>query len=362
MWDKKTDSCIRCGYGVIVACACVLGACNGKHGRRIGKTAPRTGGKTVTRSTGGRVDVSGVWDWRLALQTDDGDWRVERESWVLKQTGKAVKGGYTRVVTSISRDGQPFQCNNDKTYTLEARFKIKGKIKDGKLHLTETAVEVKPSPCEKGKRRLDSYVGRLQDGRIVLDWGQGKQTLQRRRLTGIWKWTRKRRLPNGDTAVTTEHWHLAQRGDVVRGRRFRHDLRVSNDKKRFRCNGRLKMGRYAAWSFQGSVQGRVAEVTFGAPRVKASPCETRDLKQAAGKLKLEAAADELNVELSDAQFTLTRAGGLTPVGAVAHDAHGGDGEVARSAPWKHNKTNEGARGRHSAQTAVAGGKGTGGAQ
>lgn len=260
-----------------------------------------------------RTGISGAWDWSLSLKTEKGDFRVERESWFLKQKGSKLAGHYSRTVTVVSRDGKPFECSGSLRYTLAAEFKIKGKVDGESLRIRETEVKVKPGPCEKGKRRLDSYEGRIGKGKIVLSWGEGDQALRRRDLSGVWWWSRTRTLPNGDTSVARERWHLVQKGGSLVGARYRQDIRVSNDKKRYRCNGRLRMSRYVGWKIEGKVGAEEASVEFGSPLVKASPCEARSLEQSPGKLRLAVEPYRLRVQISGAEFDLVRAGGLEPI-------------------------------------------------
>jgi hypothetical protein len=126
--------------------------------------------------------------------------------------------------------------------------------------------------------------------------------------------------------VARERWHLVQTGSSLVGFRYRQDLRVSNDKKRYRCNGGLRMSRYVGWRFEGRIDAKEAKVEFAAPLVKASPCETRSLEQSPGTLRLSDEPYHLQVELSGAEFELTRAEGLEPIRPSDERTDGGSSE------------------------------------
>lgn len=302
---------------VVVAVVCWAGCPRGK-----GKSTPSPSLKKKSKA-GGPVkaeDIVGVWDWSLNLVTEDGDFRVEKESWVFaEEEGGAISGRYRRQVTVISRDGRPFECNGKRRYRLQAEFKLEGKIEGGVLKVQEKSVKVTPGPCEKGQRRLDEYKGRVTGGKLVLKWDRGSQALERRDLTGVWMVQSRRSLSNGDSASIQETWYIVQKGATIRGERHRRDVRSSNDKKPYRCNGRLHMGRFVVWTFSGTLDVAQAEVAFGEPLAKKDPCENRDLKQKNGRLEVGYDKDILISIIGGTKKKLLRQGGLIPFMAESTD-------------------------------------------
>jgi len=248
--------------------------------------------------------------------TEAGDLRAERESWFLVQKGEKVTGRYRRTLTRVSMDGRVFGCNGAPRYTLVAEFRIEGRVKGDYVRLFEKSFRVKNNPCETGRRRLDSYLGRTDGKRLVLVWSTGQQVLKRRDITGVWTWSRHRLTRGGDTEVTSERWYLRQKGPVVEGVRQRSDLHVSNDKKRYRCNSQLRMSRFVRWGVQGKLDGPTVSLTFGSPLVKPTPCEQRRLKYTRGMLELSHEPDRIQAVLPEGRFVLERQVGAVPGGGT----------------------------------------------
>lgn len=303
---------------VVVSTVCWAGC-----PRKKGNSTPSTPLKEKRAKTGGAVkvkDIVGVWDWGVKLVTDDGDFRDEKESWVFSEEENGeISGRYRRRVTVISRDGKPFDCNGKLRYRLEAEFRLHGKIEGGVLKVAEKSVKVTPGPCEKGKRRLDEYRGSVLGGELVLKWDGGSQTLGPRDLTGVWKVQSRRSLSNGDAASVQETWYIFQKGTKIWGEKHRRDVRASKDKKPYRCNGRLYMSRFVVWAFNGTLEDAQAELAFGEPLVKKSPCENRELKQKSVRLKMGYEKDHLISVTGGTQKKLLRQGGLDPFMAQNKD-------------------------------------------
>jgi len=300
MCIKKTTP-YRVAYLIIVSVFVFSGCTN------LEKSKVPVGSHNNTKSE--ETSLSGVWDWRLELVTDDGDFRVERESWVLRENKGKVSGSYQRRVTVISRDGKPFECSGETSYNLDAEFKVEGSVGKKTIKFKEKAVKVNPGPCEKGQRRLDEYTGRLVNGELVLKWDGGEQTLRKRVLTGVWVWDDSRTLPDGDRAYSREVWHIVQDKKKLRGIRLRRDMRSSRDDKPYRCNGRLNMGRYVKWDFAGDLDVDTAKVAYDVPIVKKGPCENRSFKRGEGILKLGYEDYILDFEMNSFNYKLVRQGG-----------------------------------------------------
>lgn len=264
----------------------------------------------------GESSLTGVWDWRLEMVTDDQDFRIERESWVLKEDGdRKVTGTYWRKVTVISKDDKPFECNNERRYDLEAEFTVEGTVRNGVVSFREKAVRVKPGPCEQGRRNLDEYKGQLVNKHLVLKWGNVKQSLKRRVLTGVWVQEIRTTLPDGDPALSVETWHIHQAGKKIRGVRLARDARSSSDKKPYQCNGRLKMGRYIKWDFEGVLDINTARIRFKSHTPKKSPCENRTFDEKEVVLRLGNEKNTLDLEANGSTIELVRQSGLNPLRA-----------------------------------------------
>ncbi len=262
----------------------------------------------------GAPSLAGIWDWRLEMITENEDFRVERETWILRKAGdNKVTGSYWRKVTVISRDGKPFECNNERRYDLEAEFKVEGILRNGIVSFREKAVRIKPGPCEQGQRNLDKYQGRLAKNQLVLNWGSTKQSLERRDLTGVWVQEIRTTLPDGDPVISVETWHIHQAGEKIRGVRLARDARSSSDEKPYQCNGRLNMGRYIKWGFEGVLDVDTAQVRFSSANPRKSPCENRSFDETETVFKLGNEKNTLDLEVNGSTIRLVRQEGLTPL-------------------------------------------------
>ena len=257
-----------------------------------------------------RSDLTGIWDWSTAFKGKEGDLRAEREAWFLEKNGSKVKGRYVRTLTRVSMDDRVFGCNHKRRYTLVAEFALDGAVRGGRIFIREKSFRVRNTPCETGKRRLDRYAGKLNGDKLELSWRTGRQVLKRRLLSGVWTWRNQRVTRSGDTEAASERWHLVQKGAVVRGFRHRMDLHVSNDKKRYRCNGQLRMSRFVRWPLTGRVSGTTVSLSFGAPIVKPSPCEHRRLSYNRGTLEWLHHRDRIQAVMPEGRFVLERQAGI----------------------------------------------------
>ncbi len=125
--------------------------------------------------------VDGDWEWELRSIDAEGDERLEREVWHLREGGDGVRGHYERTVRRI-RAGGVYSCNAADRFETVTRYEISGQRFGEKVSLTESAYKVQPSPCDNGLRRLDTYQGHVADtDSLVLSWGPGNQLLRRKK-------------------------------------------------------------------------------------------------------------------------------------------------------------------------------------
>ncbi|MFH2006726.1 MAG: hypothetical protein ABI333_09090 [bacterium] len=124
----------------------------------------------------------GVYRWESTTPRPDGGKQHVQESWHLVERMGRLNGFYTRLTTATARSGKSFSCNAKPGYGLARLYLIGGTIKAGSVTLQELAALHRPSPCDDGKVKLDSYRGTLGPDHITLSWGQGSQKLQRRPL------------------------------------------------------------------------------------------------------------------------------------------------------------------------------------
>lgn len=251
-------------------------------------------------------EVAGIWDWQALFRTENGDLQAEQESWFLQRKNTRVFGRYLRVLTRISMDGRVFGCNGKHRYVVRTVFTLEGKAEASRLFIKESKYQVQQNPCDTSPQRLDEYTGWLTSKGLVLSWGKGNQVLRRRDLTGVWIWRRVGLDKNGDKEVVAERWRIRQHGLKVHGQRYRRDHHVSNDSKRFMCNGRLEMSRYAYWPFSGRIATDSVGLSFGQPLARPGPCEQRNLSYTEGKLMLSIDPDTLEAELPEGRVSLQR--------------------------------------------------------
>ena len=157
----------------------LIASCDGQRfvfQRRLDPPVPV---QLVARGIGA---LTGVWTWHHRSHDRQGDLKIEDEEWHLFQRNARVEGYYDRQVRVRSSDGRRFLCNNGLAYTSVARFRVRGVITAGYLHLREVGFKAKPGQCEPGRRSLDKYRGTLsQDGATLhLHWAAGMQRLRRR--------------------------------------------------------------------------------------------------------------------------------------------------------------------------------------
>jgi hypothetical protein len=126
--------------------------------------------------------VGGTWIWELRSIDAEGDERLEREEWHLKETADGLNGYYDRTVARVRGDGSNFSCNNQPRYETTTRYSVSGQRFGDKVTLTETEYKASRGPCDNAMRRLDTYQGHVADAdSLILSWGPGNQLLRRKK-------------------------------------------------------------------------------------------------------------------------------------------------------------------------------------
>ncbi len=168
--------------------------------------------------------VTGEWEWSHVTE-EDGVRRVEVEHWNLTVRGAQVTGVYDRRVTFLSVDGVPFDCNQNLSYQVSARYRVSGLAHARWMDLAEDQVQTAPSPCDSGYRQLARYQAFATADSLLLIWPGGSQTLSRAAdplpsppaaataLAGSWVWrSRTEHRARGEVTVEREEWELAEDG------------------------------------------------------------------------------------------------------------------------------------------------------
>ncbi len=131
---------------------------------------------------GALAALQGHWVWEQQNQLPNGDGKREREEWHLVQEGPEVVGFYDRVVEHRSNDGRLYRCNGAISFRTVTRYEVHGVVAGPQFLMSEQSFEViEGSPCDDGKRQLDSYQGEVRESQIVLKLGLGQQVLRKAR-------------------------------------------------------------------------------------------------------------------------------------------------------------------------------------
>lgn len=144
--------------------------------------APFDSSDELTESAGPPSDVHGFWVWQTRGVLPSGDEKQEREEWHLSQDGRRVSGYYDRAIRQVSTDGQAYRCSGALDFRITTRYEVAGEVRGDRVVLSEKSFEIlEGSPCDDGRRRLDSYRGRVDANEIQLVLGSGRQVLHRAR-------------------------------------------------------------------------------------------------------------------------------------------------------------------------------------
>jgi hypothetical protein len=219
-------------------------------------------------------DVAGAWVWSHITETE-GVRRVESERWQIKASEQALVGFYEREVTFLSVDGVPFDCNQALSYKLRTLYEIEGTLGKDTVAIRERDYQAPESPCERGFRQLAEYTGELIEGKLVLRWDDGEQTLARdedaadRELPsmdvagddvgGEWQWsTRTETRRDGIVRVESESWDLSLDDEEITGSYDRKVTVFYENGDKFRCNKDREYTYTDAYTVRGSiVEGEV---------------------------------------------------------------------------------------------------------
>ena len=229
----------------LIVVASVLAACG--QGSR---TQP--GPVRVSEPGGARVPspqgLSGSWQWSLVSEKD-GARQVEQEFWQIAAEGGTLTGHYDRLVTFLSADGVPFVCNQDLRYLQKTRYALTGTYQGSTIEIREASYDATPSSCDEGYRTLVTYRAEMRDGKLVLHWPAGTQTLVRAtegsrtmlaeptgQLAGSWRW-QSRNERRGEVEIETEDWDITEEPGTFAGTVTRTVTVFDPEGRRYECSG-----------------------------------------------------------------------------------------------------------------------------
>lgn len=244
--------------------------------------------------------VRGGWTWSHAHESD-GVRRIEHERWMLQLDGTRVTGRYTRDVTFLSLDGNPFECSQTLSYSLRSTFELGGKAHSRHIELSERDFEAVSSPCESGFRKLARYEGFLTDAGLMLIWKGGSQTLIRAAVPepgdasaalvadGRWSWHNSSDAESaGEVRVEREDWELSEEDDgSLRGTYLRAVTVYDPAGRAFECSGQSQYRYTDRYTVAGSRRGTrivLSEVAVDAEPHPCLPQGSRHLDAAVGSL------------------------------------------------------------------------------
>jgi hypothetical protein len=208
-------------------------------------------------------DLAGSWRW-LHRSSDAGTSLVEDETWRLvtdPETPTRLVGRYLRAVEVHSLDRVPFQCDQAPWYRQRALFEVTAEsASGGGFVIHETAYATEPSPCDHGFRHTGDYRVEPGNGRLVLRWDGGSQTLwqvddphgplagapwpETYDPAGPWRWDATTYDPDGSIRDEHEWWEITHRGDSRLDATYRRRVTIrSADGKDLSCAGA------PSWSF-----------------------------------------------------------------------------------------------------------------
>lgn len=222
----------------------------------------------------------GTWEWIHQGPNQQGDLRLEFETWQLQALAAAgpatLAGEYVRQVVVLSLDGKPFRCNGQLGFVHHVRVRFVGERQTDSWFLRETTAEPAPSACVPQPFRPRTYQARLDGSQLVLTYRGGEQTLTRRQppdgpqppqpaddrppvlpVQGDWFFERRRSENMGgetDQHWEREHLHLSEQNGQLSG--F-CDRTVERKKGRgvFACSGSPVLRTETRYHLRGLRQG-----------------------------------------------------------------------------------------------------------
>lgn len=143
-------------------------------------------------------------------------------------------------------------------------------------------------------------------GAVQLRCGGFALRLRRTSLTGVWAWDEHRGDRTGDTLREHLRLHLTQHGDRIVG--FADDIRVrvSGDKQRFRCNGRLSYARQGRHELRGRLRGLRFGLEVRQTRASRGPCQGKLTVPGTWQGIWDPISDRITVTLGTDKRTLWR--------------------------------------------------------
>jgi hypothetical protein len=253
------------------------------------------------------ADLIGTWRWDL--HTDEaGTSRNEHEDWqfeVSTTTPGQLVGRYLRTVVVRSTDRMPFGCNQRDVYRQRAAFDLVADFDIDHFTVHETGYHAEPSPCDHGFRRVGNYTATAANGRLVVRWPGGSQTLtkiapsgklaeapwtQAPIVTGPWRWKASSLDDKGNVRDEDEQWEITKRTDTRLDATYRRHVTIrSPDGSAIACaNG-------PSWSFDDTyvLEGQREEEHWRFTEIGVEPGDHPCLRATPHRNLDEATAEQL---------------------------------------------------------------------
>jgi hypothetical protein len=298
------------GFRVVVIGALIAG-CGGCANRQARVASGADPSPSDSRSSS--TMISGVWDGLVQETLTEGmgagDTRVEKQEWHLEQRGPSITGFYLAASTFTSGDGRPYVCSRQASFSALVRFELKGGVRDGAIHLEETAQRIAEGRCSPGQRPLARYMAEVKGDVLILVVDGQRQALYRNRgkpavsdllasavaaghaaeatnssmpglpsmesaprapaaaaaevasgaspidVSGVWIWEHRGAIPTGDEKMEREEWHVEQEGARLSGYYDRVVREISTDGHAFRCSMDTEFEIATRYKFRGEVRG-----------------------------------------------------------------------------------------------------------
>jgi hypothetical protein len=254
------------------------------------------------------LDMIGGWRW--LLRTDEaGTSRVEDEQWRFRPTPGApttLAGRYVRTVEVRSVDRVPFQCNQRPWYRQRAVVDVVAEITPHGFTVRETGYATEPGPCDHGFRHLGDYQVDLDNGRLVLRWDKGSQTLTQlddhntelpatpwpasTTLAGPWRWDATSYDDDNNLRDESEWWEITRRSNTRIDATYRRRVTIrSADGKPIPCAGA------PSWSFDDAyiLEGLREEEHWHLTEVAVEPGDHACLRATPKRSLDEATAEQI---------------------------------------------------------------------
>jgi hypothetical protein len=250
-------------------------------------------------------DLVGTWQW--SFQADEaGTSRTESERWrfaPIPSDPDHLAGSYVRDVEVVSTDRVAFACNQRTRYRQRAVFEV---VVNRDFSIHETGYHTEPSPCDHGFRHVGDYTVDIGNGRIVLHFDGGTQTLWQTDdrvaklvdapwaasydLAGPWRWQSTTIDTDGNLRDEVEWWELTHRTDSKLDGTYRRRVTVrSPDGKNLPC------AHAPQWSFDDAyvVEAEKEEEHWHVHEMAADPADHACLRATPRRNLDEATAEQI---------------------------------------------------------------------